>query len=176
MKLPALGAAVGAESEQTARQLSNLGVTLDVRLTLETHTNRVCLVSYFQLKTIWTIQNVLTPETRGRLVHAFVTARLDYCNSTLVVIQNPSIQKLQLLQNFRALHWLLVRFRVHFTLLILSYKAQIELAPWYVCRMLAPRVRLKTFAHRSFQYVALKLWNHLPEIPRNCSILSCFQI
>ena len=68
----------------------NLGVTLDVRLTTNAYSKRVCQVSYFQLKTIRTNQNVLPPEA---------LARLDDSNSIPIGIQYAAIQKLQLLQN-----------------------------------------------------------------------------
>ena len=102
MKLPDLSVAVGGESLQSARQLRNLGLTLDVHLTMNARIKRVCQVSYFRLKTIRIIQNALSPEALGRLVHAFVTVRLDHCNSILIGIQVVAIQKLQLLQNSAA--------------------------------------------------------------------------
>jgi len=102
VKLSDFSIAVGTQSHQPVGQVRNLGVTLDVHLTMEAHIKRVCQVSYFQLKTIRTIQSVLSPEALERLVHAFVTARLDYCNSILVGIPDAAVRKLQLLQNSAA--------------------------------------------------------------------------
>ena len=85
VKLPALSIAVGAESHQPSGQVKNLGVTLYVNLTMEAHITRVCQVSYFQLKIIRTVHNVLT------LVRAFLTSRLDYYNSVLVTIPDTAI-------------------------------------------------------------------------------------
>jgi len=97
----------------------------------------VCQVSCFQLNTIRTVQNVLSPESPERLSHAFVTARLDYCNSILVGIPDAAIQKLQQLQNsaarfvsktgryehiipvLKALHWFPVRYRIDFKITVL---------------------------------------------------------
>ena len=45
VKLLTLSIAVGAESHQPAGQVRNLGVTLDVHLTMEAHIKRVCQVS-----------------------------------------------------------------------------------------------------------------------------------
>jgi hypothetical protein len=56
VKLPALSIALGAESHQRAGQVRNLGVTLDMYLAMEAHIKRMCHVSYFQLKTIRTVQ------------------------------------------------------------------------------------------------------------------------
>ena len=211
VKLPTLSVAVGVASHQPAGQVRNLGVTLDVHLNMEAHVKRVCQVSYFQLKTIRTVQNVLSPEALERLVHAFVTARLDYCNSILVGIPDAAIQKLQLLQNsaarlvsktgryehitpvLKALHWLPVKYRIEFKIIILTYKALHELAPPYIRNMLQmyhptrtlrsagsnllliPQVRLKTFGRRSFHYAAPTLWNQLPDKLRHCHSISSFK-
>ena len=78
VKLPALAVAVRGESVQSAHQVRNLGLTLHVHFTMNAHMKQVCQVSYFQLKTIQTIQNILLPEALGQLVHPFITARLDY--------------------------------------------------------------------------------------------------
>ena len=64
MSFPALNVAVGGESVQSVHQLRNLAVTLDVHPTVNAHI-RVCQVSYFQLKSIQTIENVLSPEALG---------------------------------------------------------------------------------------------------------------
>jgi len=56
VKLPALSIPVGAESHQPAGHVKTLGMNLDVYLTMEVHIKRVFQVSYFQLKTIKTVQ------------------------------------------------------------------------------------------------------------------------
>ena len=73
---------------------------------------------------------------------------LNCCyNSILFGIPDVAVQKLQLMKNsaarlvsntgqyeqitpvFKALHWLPVRYRIHFQIIILTYKALHELAP-----------------------------------------------
>jgi hypothetical protein len=65
---------------------------------MEAHIRRMWHVSYFQLKIIGMIQNILSSEALERLVHVIVTVRLDYCNPSLVQIMDASIQKFQLMQ------------------------------------------------------------------------------
>jgi len=78
---------LSTESHQPAGQVINQGVTLDRHLTMEAHIKRVRQDAYFQLKAIRNVENVLSPEAIGRLVHAFVTSRLHYCDSILVGIR-----------------------------------------------------------------------------------------
>ena len=195
-------------SAATAR---NLGIILDRHLSMDAHIKRVCQVSYFQLKTLRSVRDVLSIEALERLIHAFVTARLDYCNSILIGISDAAIHKLQLLQNaaarlvsktgryehitpvMKALHWLPVKQRIEFKVLVLTYKALNGLAPPYVCDMIqpyqptralrsadanllaVPQVRLKTFGHRSFHYASPHLWNQLPVDMRKSPSLHIFK-
>ena len=89
-------------------------------------------------------------ESLVTVVHAFVTSRIDYCNSLLYGISDYNINPLQRIQNSAAgivtntrkydhitpilqkLHWLPVRQRIHFKIL-LTYKAINDMAPEYLC-------------------------------------------
>ncbi len=83
------------------------------------------------------------------MIHAFVSTRLDYCNSLYVGINQSSLARLQMVQNAAArlltgvrkrehitpvlisLHWLPVRFRIDFKVLLLVFKCLNGLAPEY---------------------------------------------
>ena len=78
------------------------------------------------------------------------------------------------------LHWLPVKQRIDFKILLLAYKALNGLAPPYICELLvpytpgrnlrskdghrlaSPRCRLEGFGRRSFGAAAPMLWNDLP--------------
>ena len=48
------------------------------------------------------IRNILSQKDAEKRVHAFVTSRLDYCNSLLSGCNSKSVKSLQLVQNAAA--------------------------------------------------------------------------
>jgi len=96
---------------------------------------------------------MLSVSDAEKLVHAFMTSRLDYCNVLLAGCPASSINKLQLVQNAAVrvltrsrkcdhltaiLHWLSIKFRINYKVLILTYKALNHLAPVYLMELLLP--------------------------------------
>ena len=85
------------------------------------------------------------------LVHAFVSSKLDYCNSLLYNIPKYVHNKLQFVQNAAVrlitcsrkydhitpilidLHWLPIAERIKFKILLLTFKALHEKSPLYIC-------------------------------------------
>src|SRR6218665_4004598 len=59
------------------------------------HVLRICHTSFYQLRQQQVIRGSLSSETCTALVHAFVSSRLDYCNSLLAGVSNELISKLQ---------------------------------------------------------------------------------
>ncbi len=94
--------------------------------------------------------------------HAFVTTRLDYCNSLYYGVSQSSLSRLQLVQNaaarllsgtrkyepvipiLSALHWLLINYRMDFKILLFVYKALNNLAPQYLTDLLRPYTPSRT--------------------------------
>ena len=88
------------------------------------------------------------------LIHAFITTKLDYCNSLFSGISKCDLRPLQLVQNYAArvvlkrskfehstpllyqLHWLPVNRRVEYKVLLITYKARNFLTPEYISALL----------------------------------------
>ncbi|TWW65055.1 hypothetical protein D4764_22G0007020 [Takifugu flavidus] len=134
----------------------NLGVTFDQNLSFNSHIKIVSTSAFFHLRNISKISKLLIHHDAKKLVHAFVTSRLDYCNSLLSGCPNSSLRSLQLIQNAAArvltgidkrdhitpvlvsLHWLPVKFRIYFKTLLLTYKVLRGLAPSYLEELVTP--------------------------------------
>ena len=135
----------------------NLGFIFDSHLTMDIHVRKVCSTAYHHLRNISSIRRSLTHESATSLVHAFVSSRVDYCNSLLSGISKSSLQKLQRVQNMAArlivglkkrdhitptlksLHWLPVEQRIMFKVLLITFKALNDKAPSYIKDMLVLR-------------------------------------
>jgi len=135
----------------------NLGVILDECLSMEEHIRRICSVSQYHLRNIAKIRKYLTNEATEILIHAFISSKLDNCNSLLYGLPKCLISQLQSIQNTAArivtstkkfdhitpalfrLHWLPVQFRISFKILLLVYKALHGLAPVYIADLLHHR-------------------------------------
>ncbi len=79
-----------------------IGVRFDPLLNFEAHIKHLCKTSFHHLRNIARLRPSLTLHDAEKLVHAFVSSRLDYCNALLIGIPDKSIQKLQYIQNSAA--------------------------------------------------------------------------
>ncbi|KAI5613840.1 hypothetical protein C0J50_9201, partial [Silurus asotus] len=132
----------------------DLGVILDSNLSFKNYINQVTKTSFFHLRNISKLRKMLSISDAEKLVHAFMTFRINYCTALLGGCPALLINKLQLVQNAAArvptrsrkydhittillsLQWLPVKFRIDFKLLLLTYKALNGLAPMYLSSLL----------------------------------------
>jgi len=123
----------------------SLGVIIDSQLTMSSHiTISLCRSGYYQLRQLRVIIQSLTPDATKTLVHAFISSRLDYCNSTVVWRAESADQQLKRLQSvqnaaarlvtgtrrsdhitpvLKVLHWLPVRQRIQNKMAMLIHNA-----------------------------------------------------
>ena len=130
--------------------VNNLGVMFDSSLKFDKQISSVIKTSFFQLRLLAKVKPYLSPSDLERVIHSFITSRLDYCNSLYVGIGQTLLRRLQLVQNVAArlltgkrkhdhitpvlasLHWLPVQFRIDFKILLLVFKVLNGLAPSYL--------------------------------------------
>jgi hypothetical protein len=177
-----------------------LGVTLDAEMTMTSYVNQITRSAYYHLRNIHIIRHFLDEVSCTAAVRALVISRLDYANSLLAGISDISLRKLQVVQNNAArmitgtprrnhitpvlhkLHWLPVKQRVSYKLLLLTFNAlHSEYAPEYLTELLTHRECIRTTrsvnenslmlyiprakkiaGDRSFVVAAPRLWNKLP--------------
>ena len=66
------------------------------------HFTKTCGSAFFYLYNIQHVWKYLTRECTEKLIHAFITSRLDYCNSLLYGVPDHHMQKLQRVMNASA--------------------------------------------------------------------------
>ena len=101
-KFPLRDVPIGTAVIMPADKVRNLGVMLDPHLTMSTHVTRIFSEAYYHLRDIGRIRPFLTVDTTERVVHAFVTSRLDMDNALFYGITQGQLQRLQRIQNSAA--------------------------------------------------------------------------
>jgi hypothetical protein len=166
---------LGESTIEARPQVRNLGVTYDSTMKLEVHVKNVCRSAYHQLHSIYRIRRYLTQEATKSVVHAYITSRLDYCNSLLIGLPQHLLNRLQRVQYaavclvtgtprtshitpvLNELHWLPVSHRILFKVGLLTYKALHGLAPVYLTELLKPYSPARSLRSGN---------QHLLEVPR----------
>ena len=136
--------------------VADLGVTIDSQLSMTAPISSLCRSCFYQLRQLRAIRHSLTTDAARTLVQAFISSRLDYCNSLLYGIADCQLRRLQCIQNaaarlitrtrkfdhvspvLRDLHWLPVRQRIIFKVATLVFKCLHGLAPSYLTEYCTP--------------------------------------
>ena len=148
---------LGNEQLTMARTVTNLGIIFDREISFNYQINQLCRTSFFLLRNLFKIRKYLADEATSKVVHAFVTTKLEYCNHLYFGLPKYQVNKMQRVQNTAArlvtrsskhdhitpllqqLHWLPVSYRIVFKILLLVYKARHGLCPGYVSELLQER-------------------------------------
>ena len=65
----------------------------------DVHISDICRSSFNRIRNLSKIGKYLTQESSEIAVHAFITSKLDYCNSLLYGCRKVQLKKLQYVQN-----------------------------------------------------------------------------
>ena len=139
---------LGNEQLTMAGIVTNLGIIFDKEILFNDHINQLCRT--FVSGNLFKIRKYLTDEATSKVVHAFVTTKLDYCSHLYFDLSKYQVNKMLRVQNtvaqlvthsskydhitplLQQLHWLPVLYCVVFKILLLVYKAHHGLCPGYV--------------------------------------------
>ena len=202
---------VGDNTIQSSISVRDLGAWFDDKLTMSEHVAKVCSSGYMGIRKISRIRPYLDKASAERLIHAYVTSRLDINNGLLFNLPENILANLQRLQNTAArllcmkpkhchitpllqeLHWLPVKERINYKILLMCFKCLKGMGPSYLTSMLVPynpgrnlrstdsgnlsipRVRTSKYGERSFAFAAPSLWNCLKANVRNAKTVDSFK-
>ena len=209
--LPNVQLNVGSTLISPSETIRNLGVIFDHRMSMSHHISHICSTVTFYLRNIARIRRFIDQSACHNAVRSLVLSRIDYCNGLLSSIPSTQLYRVQRLQNWAArlvfqvsrdhpsqpllnsLHWLPLKQRIIFKLLLFVYKILNNQAPKYLdtclnlytptrsLRSSSDPLRLtysvtRTLAgDRTFTVSASKYWNDLPLTVRQSSSVSTFR-
>ena len=86
----------------SSTSVRDLGVLFDSELIMEGHISKLCQSCFFQLRRLRSIRHSLSRHALLTLVHAFISSRLDFCNSVLYGVSAYLLDRLQSILNAAA--------------------------------------------------------------------------
>ncbi|PFX12680.1 Uncharacterized protein K02A2.6 [Stylophora pistillata] len=146
---------IGDDIINLSNTVRDIGVMLDSVMNLRPLINSICKSSSLAIRNIGRVHKYLSTQQSERLIHAFISSRLDHCNSLLYGLPICDIEKFQRIRNTAArllvgaksrdsitpilmkLHWLPVTKRIQFKMLLIAYKALNDMAPTYLVELLS---------------------------------------
>ncbi|KXJ15782.1 RNA-directed DNA polymerase from mobile element jockey [Exaiptasia diaphana] len=162
---------VGDATIKPKSEVRNLGVMFDQHLNMKHHVSNICKNASYALYNIGKIRRYLDSSATERLVHAWVSSRLDSCNSLLYGLPKAVIDRLQHIQNSAArlvtkskksdhvtpllkeLHWLTIRKRIQFKICLFMFKIFKGAAPSYLSDLCTSYKPIRTLRSAyKFQY------------------------
>ena len=151
---------ISGQFVDTFAVIRDLGFATDTHMSMASQVSNICRSAYYHLSRIAKIRESLTTSVCKSLIHGLVTSRLDYGNAMLFGLTDRLLHRLEMVQRsaarivmqirrgdrqsmttvLRQLHWLPIKRRIEYKILILVHKALYEGTPEY----LAAPVRTKT--------------------------------
>ena len=203
---------VGNSEILPSKSARNTGAFMDLALNMEAHINNIIRSCYAQLHSIPKIRRYLTIDAANTIVHAFVLSRLDNLNSLLYDIPaSEKLERLQMVQNNTArllvkqsrmdhitptlikLHWLPVKYRIEYKILLLVYECVTGVAPSYLASLIPPyipgrsglrsassnqrakQITKKKYGDRAFSHFGPHHWNNINLDPKNSPSIEVFK-
>ena len=114
--------------------------TYDSNFSFSDHVSQVIKPTRVHTRDLYRIRPLLDLNTSVLLANAFVSSRLDYCNSLFLSLTDFECRRLQLVQNslcrvvtrssnyshitpqLKNLHWLPIKYKIQFKTGLITYK------------------------------------------------------
>ena len=146
---------IGDSVVTSTTQARNIGMVMDNVLNLKNHVNSICKGAWFHLWNTGLIRQCIDQHICEQLIHAFDSSKLNFLN-LLHGLPDVDLRKLQRVQYAAArlvtrtkkhehmqpvlknLHWLPIKSRINYKVLLITYKALNNLAPFYIQELLQP--------------------------------------
>ena len=197
-KLPNISLKIGCHSIPISKTIRNLGVIFDQTMTLSQHVDSLRRSIKYHIRNPWRIRRFIDTESCHAAARALITSQLDYCNALFTLLSSSDVKHLQRLQNSAArlvfavgrkvdassllekLHWLPVKKRIIFKVLLYVYKALSNSAPSYLSQcftlyhpscqlrssedktLLCIRRELTAIGRKNFNIAAAYAWMNCP--------------
>jgi exonuclease III len=182
----------------------SLGIYMDEQLTMQPQVMALKRDCFRLIRNIRKMSFILSKDQLKLVMNSLVVCRLDYCNALYYGINEKYLDEMQRIQNaagkvvyglhkhdhigdtLKDLHWLPIRERITYKILLLVYKSLNGMGPAYLQDMLKyanfnhnihlvePRVQTR-MGERAFQKYAPKLWNGIPAEIKKCETLGGFK-
>ena len=132
----------------------NLVVIFDSELALKEQVNKLCQLTYLEIRRIGSIRQYLSVEATKTLVSSLVLSRLDYCNAFLAGSPQVLLDKIQRVINCSArliykaskfahitpllfdLHWLPISSQIQYKIALTCFHIIFGSAPPYLSELL----------------------------------------
>ena len=161
--------------------MRDLGVLLDSELTMRQHISKTVGAYFYHLRRVKKVQRILGSSITCRLITAFVTSRLDYCNALLAGLPQSTIAPLQRVQNAavrsvsglrprthmtsspRELNGHPIRYRIIYKLCLMMHNTHVGRSPRNIINTVSPvadmpnRGRLRSSASSMYELPTLHL-------------------
>ena len=149
------GVRVGDYNISLSPSVRNLGTWFDPHYQIALPIIKTCSSAFYYLHNIRHIRKYLSRSSSETLTHAFITSRLDYCNSLLYGLPKYQLSKLQRVMNasarlvycapkschitplLRELHWLPVCYRIEYKIILLTFKVLHGMGPDYLRHLIS---------------------------------------
>ena len=186
--------------------VKNLGFHLDSSLEFAHQVRKLKSSCFHKLRNIGKMKPFLEIKQMQQLVQAVVLSSLDYCNALYFGCNTSVVKQLQVIQNracatifglkksepksdrMKSLHWLKIKERIEYKILLLTFKALNGSAPAYLQELvqynhlsgsrspsLKTHISRTSLGDRAFISCAAKLWNNVPDDIKSSPSINCFK-